>query len=98
MSHRRRIAVVSVSRSDYGHLTPVLAAIRDEPGLELRLVVGGMHLSRRFGHTIDLIEADGWPIAERLDFLEADDTPDAIARSIGRGVEAFAGAFARQEP
>jgi UDP-hydrolysing UDP-N-acetyl-D-glucosamine 2-epimerase len=94
----RRIAVASVSRSDYDHLHPVLEAIRDTPGLDLRLLVAGAHLAPAFGATVRQIEQDGWPIAERLDVLEPDDGPEAVARSLGRAVAAFAGAHARQRP
>lgn len=92
----RIIGVVSVSRSDYGHLVPVLEAIRAAPDLDLRLLVAGMHLSDDFGRTVDAIEADGWPVAERIAMLEPGDTPEAVAASIGRGVAGFARAYARQ--
>lgn len=93
---RRVIGVVTVSRSDYGHLVPVLEAIRDAPDLELRLLVAGMHLSTSFGRTVDTISADGWPIAEQIQMLEDSDTPEAIAASTGWGVGRFAHAYARQ--
>jgi UDP-hydrolysing UDP-N-acetyl-D-glucosamine 2-epimerase len=99
MTGRKRvIGVVSVSRSDWGHLLPVLEAIRDAPDLELRLLVAGMHLSEDFGATVATIETQGWPIAERIAMLEPSDTPEAIATSAGRGVVGFAGAYARQRP
>ena len=94
----RRVGVVTVSRSDYGHLRPVLEGIRSAPDLELALFVAGMHLSPDFGLTVREIEVDGVPIAERIDMLEGGDTPEAIAASTGRGVAGFAHAFARQRP
>jgi UDP-hydrolysing UDP-N-acetyl-D-glucosamine 2-epimerase len=98
MSAPRTIAVVTVSRSDYGHLVPLLGAIRGCSDLALRLLVGGMHLEPMFGDTVRAIEDDGWPIAERIDMLEQEDDPAGVARSIGRGVGGFAGAYARQHP
>jgi UDP-hydrolysing UDP-N-acetyl-D-glucosamine 2-epimerase len=94
----RRIGVVSVSRSDYGHLRPVLEEIRTAPDLRLLLFVGGMHLEVEFGETVRAIEADGWPIAERVEMLEPDDSPEAVARATGRGVGGFARAYARHQP
>ncbi len=94
----RRVGVVTVSRSDYGHLRPVLEGIRSAADLELVLFVTGMHLSPDFGLTVREIEADGVPIAERIDMLEGGDTPEAVAASIGRGVAGFAHALARQRP
>jgi UDP-hydrolysing UDP-N-acetyl-D-glucosamine 2-epimerase len=92
----RRIGVVTVSRSDYGHLRPVLEGIRRAPDLELVLFVAGMHLDPAFGSTAREIEADGLAIAERIAMLERGDSPEAVAASTGRGVEGFARAFARQ--
>ena len=98
MSPGRTLAVVSVSRSDYGYLKPVLAEIAAASDLRLCLLVAGAHLSRDFGFTVGEIEADGWPVAERIETLEADDSPEGIARSIGRGVAGFAAAYARHRP
>ncbi len=95
---RRRIGVVTVSRSDYGHLRSVLAGIRRAPDLELILFVAGMHLAPEFGDTLREIEADGFPIAARIEMLEKTDTPEAVAVSTGRGVEGFARAFAGRRP
>jgi len=95
MSAARTVGVVSVSRSDYGYLKPVLAEIAAAPDLGLCLFVAGAHLSRDFGLTVGEIEAAGWPIAERIETLEADDSPEGIGHSISRGVAGFAGAFAR---
>jgi UDP-hydrolysing UDP-N-acetyl-D-glucosamine 2-epimerase len=97
-TERRRIGVVTVGRSDYGHLRPVLDGIRRAPDLDLVLFVAGMHLAPEFGDTRREIEADGFPIAERIEMLEKGDTPEAVAISTGRGVEGFARGFARRRP
>ena len=94
----RRIGVVTVSRSDYGHLRPVLEGIRRAGDLELILFVAGMHLEPDFGSTVREIEADGFAITERIAMLERGDSPEAVAVSTGRGVEGFARAFARRRP
>jgi UDP-hydrolysing UDP-N-acetyl-D-glucosamine 2-epimerase len=66
---RRRIAVLTTGRQDWGILRSVCEAIRREPGLELELVAGGMHLSARHGGTVDELVADAFEPAARLDFL-----------------------------
>jgi UDP-hydrolysing UDP-N-acetyl-D-glucosamine 2-epimerase len=95
---RRVVGVVSVSRSDWGHLVPVLDAMRAVAELELRLFVAGMHLSDEFGRTVDEIAAQGWPIVACVPMLEAVDTPAGIATSIARGVAGFAGVYAEHRP
>src|SRR5213593_1268678 len=94
----KRIGVVTVSRSDYGHLRPVLEALRRAPDLELLLLVAGMHLASEFGLTVRDIEADGFPISARVEMLGGGDTPEAVAAATGRGVEGFGEAFARLRP
>jgi UDP-hydrolysing UDP-N-acetyl-D-glucosamine 2-epimerase len=92
----RVIGVVTVARSDWGHLVPVLEALRAAPDVTLRLLVGGAHLSPRFGSTVAAIEAAGWPIAARVEMLEAGDAPRDMAVTAARGVAGFADVFARE--
>lgn len=94
----RTIGVVSVARSDYGILSPILRRIRQDPELKLHLIVGGMHLSREFGLTVREIERDGFPIAERVEALSSSDSPAGIAGAMGRGLTGFAQAFSRFRP
>ena len=86
----RRIAVVTTSRADYGIYRPVLRRLNDDPSIELVLFVGGMHLLPAFGMTVRAIEADGFPIAARIDCLEDEDSPAAVARAMARATHGFA--------
>jgi UDP-hydrolysing UDP-N-acetyl-D-glucosamine 2-epimerase len=66
---KRHACVLSTGRQDYGILRSTLRALRDAPDFELSVVVGGMHLAERFGHTIDVVRQDGVTIARELNFL-----------------------------
>jgi len=94
----RTIGVVTVARSDYGIYLPVLRAIQEEAELQLQIFVSGMHLSPEFGLTVNMIEADGFEIAERVEMLLSSDTSEGIAKSIGLGVIGFSQAFTRTRP
>lgn len=94
----RTIGVVTVGRSDYGIYKPILKRIENDPELSLRLFVGGMHLRPEHGKTIEMIQADGFPITEQVDMLTGSDSPLEVAQSIGRGVIGFAGALSRSTP
>ena len=93
----RAIGVVTVARSDWDYLVPVLEAIR-EAGLDLRLYVGGSHLSERFGSTVSVIEKAGWPIAARVEMLGSGDTPADMATAASRATAGLAAEFARHRP
>ena len=94
----RSLAVVTVGRSDYGLYLPLLLAIQQHDGLNVRLLVSGTHLSPEFGLTVHQIEADGFPVADRIEMLLSSDSPPGIARSIGLGVIGFAQSFAAHRP
>ena len=94
----RTIGVVTVARSDYGHLVPLLEALRDTPDITLQLYVAGAHLSPRFGSTVKAIEADGWPITARVETAGDSDAAVDVAAGTGAGVVGFARAFARGRP
>ena len=87
-----------MGRSDYGIYLPVLQAIVADPGLDLKLIVAGMHLSPEFGSTVQTVEADGYDIAEKVEMLLSSDTPEGVAKSIGLGVIGFAQVFGRFRP
>ncbi|HWP77984.1 MAG TPA: UDP-N-acetylglucosamine 2-epimerase [Methylomirabilota bacterium] len=94
----RTIGVVTVARSDYSHLVPLLEALRDAPDVVLQLYVAGAHLSPRFGSTVKAIEADGWPITARVETTGASDAAVDVAAGTGAGVAGFARAFERGGP
>jgi len=73
----RTITVLSTGRQDWGILRPVCVGLRAEPSVRLDLVVGGMHLSPRHGHTVDLVRADGFEPDARLDWLAGPEDPPA---------------------
>ena len=94
----RKICVVTGSRAEYGLLRWVMEGIKNHPGLELQLVVTGMHLSEKFGNTYREIEQDGFEIAHRIPCLTDEDTPLAISEATGRGIAGFAHAFEALQP
>jgi len=94
----RTLAVATGARSEYGVLRPLLSLLRQSPDIRLALVVAGMHLSERYGSTVNVIEADGYDIAGRVEMLLPENTPTAAARGLGKGVTGFAEAFDALKP
>lgn len=95
---KRRIGVITVARSDYGIYLPILRKIQQDPDLELILIAGGMHLSPEFGLTVNMLEADGFRPAARVEMLLSSDSPEGLAKSVGVGVIGFSQAFAQLKP
>lgn len=95
---RRRVAVVTGSRAEYGLLYWVLKELHASTEFDLQLIVTGMHLSTEFGMTVRQIEADGLPIARRVDMLLASDSAGAIAKSMALGLIGFSDALEALRP
>lgn len=86
----RRVAVVTGTRAEYGLLCSTMEAIRNHRRLKLRLIATGMHLLRKFGHTVDDIVHDGWPIDARVRMQTGNDCPLDQPVGLSRGVSGIA--------
>ena len=94
----RKICVVTGTRAEYGLLRWVMEGIRTTPGLELQIVVTGMHLSPEFGLTYREIERDGFPINYKVEMLLSSDTPVGLAKAMGLGMIGFGDALSVLRP
>jgi UDP-hydrolysing UDP-N-acetyl-D-glucosamine 2-epimerase len=56
---KKKIAVFTGARAEYGLLRHLVQRINEDEELELQLIVSGSHLSERYGCTISEIQADG---------------------------------------
>lgn len=93
-----RIAYVTTCRSDYAPSYWLIHDLFAASDLQPLLFVGGSHLSEQHGLTVGEIEADGWPLAERLPFACEADNPRAHAAAAASALERFSDAFIRQSP
>ena len=92
---KRRVAVVTGTRAEYGILSPVMEAIKAHPKLNLQLIVTGMHLLKKFGYTVKDIEADGWRIDGRVRLQSEHDDVIGQSRGLGRAITGLTNEFAR---
>jgi UDP-N-acetylglucosamine 2-epimerase (non-hydrolysing)/GDP/UDP-N,N'-diacetylbacillosamine 2-epimerase (hydrolysing) len=93
-----RVGAVSVARSDFSILRPVLRRLEEDASYALDVVVAGMHLAPEFGLTVREVEAEGFNIVERVEMNVASDSPTGTALSIGLGCIGFGTLFARWRP
>ena len=95
---KRKIAVITGSRAEYGLLSNLMREIRNDSDLELQVIATGMHLSPEFGSTYRLIEQDGFTIRAKVEMLMSSDSAVGTAKSIGLGVISFADTFSQLSP
>ena len=94
----RKICVVTGSRAEYGLLSGLMHAIKNDPTLELQIIATNMHLSPEFGLTYRNIEQDGFTINKKVVMLLSSDTANATAKSVGLGFIGFADAYEDLQP
>jgi len=95
---KRKIAVITTSRADYGHLYWPLRELAAHPELQLELIAIGAHLSPEFGATIREIEKDGFAISAKLECLLSSDSDVGMAKTIGLATLSLADALAALRP
>lgn len=97
-SPKRRVAVVTGSRAEFGLLLPVMRAVAAHPGLELLTVVCGSHLLAP-AETINEVRGHF-----RIDAVVPMQDPDlprtraSDALAVGRGIVGFSSTFERLDP
>lgn len=94
----RRIAVFTGTRADYGLLYWLMKDIQTHPELELKVLVGAMHLSPEFGNTWQTVVDDGFIIDAKIEMLLSSDSRVGIAKSMGVGMIGIADALERLAP
>jgi len=95
---KRKIAVTTGARSEYGILRPILMHIKKSKKLELYLIVAGMHLSKKYGLTINEIKKDGFKIYKTVSMSPTGDSPYNMSKSLGEGVIRFSSVFNKLKP
>jgi UDP-hydrolysing UDP-N-acetyl-D-glucosamine 2-epimerase len=83
---KRKIAVFTGNRAEYGLLYPILKAIANHSDLEYFLIISGSHLSNEFGSTIDEIERDGFSIFAEVKLEMESKTVAVTSKAIGSGI------------
>jgi UDP-N-acetylglucosamine 2-epimerase (non-hydrolysing)/GDP/UDP-N,N'-diacetylbacillosamine 2-epimerase (hydrolysing) len=95
---KRKIAVVTSSRAEYGHLYWLLRDLSKDDAFDLKLLVMGAHLSPEFGTTIHEIHKDGFAIEAEIECLLSSDSDVGMAKTIGLATLGCADALARIRP
>lgn len=95
---KRKIAVVTTSRADYGHLYWPLRDLAENENVDLKIVVLASHLAPEFGSTIQEIEKDGFAVESRIECLLSSDSDVGMAKTIGVATLGLADLFGKMRP
>jgi GDP/UDP-N,N'-diacetylbacillosamine 2-epimerase (hydrolysing) len=87
---RKQVLAITGIRSEYFLQRPILRAMMEHPELELGVIVTGAHLSPLHGQTVAAIEADGFPIVERIESLLNSDRDGARLKGAATQLQVLA--------
>lgn len=93
-----KVAVMTSTRAEYGLLKSILHKIEFDQELELILIVGGTHLSKEWGNTVEEIEADKFSIAAKIKSFPKEDTEKAVVKSMGETMIELSEVLATENP
>lgn len=94
----RKVCVVVTARPSYSRIRSALTAIKNEPGLELQLVIAASALLDRYGTAVDFVERDGFDIAARVYMVLEGENPTSMAKTTGIGLLELATVFDNLKP
>jgi len=95
---RKKVAVVTGSRADYGLLCWVMGEIKRRDTLELIPIVTGAHLEAKWGNTVELIKNDGFEDLVEIAVPQNDTSPHGICGRIAATVDSFSAYFKDNRP
>ena len=65
----RKVLGITGIRADYDLLSPLYRRLAADSDVDFSLLVGGAHLSKTYGHTIDLIREDAIEVLAAIESL-----------------------------
>ena len=80
---KKRIAVFTTSRSEFGILNPLILELHKSNFFKILLFVGGAHLSKKYGNTIKEIGMKNL-ITDTFSYINHDDSAYGITKSLSK--------------
>lgn len=94
----RKICIVTGTRAEWGLLSRVAKMLQDDDAFELQIVATNMHLSARYGMTVNEIQTDGFNVDYRVPMEVDGDDDCATVQSMGLALQGFAAAYHALKP
>ena len=95
---KRKVAVFTGNRAEYGLQIPILDAIKQHPNLDYCLFVSGAHLDPAYGRTVEEIESDGFEIHEHIDIGKGDKNLFSTSYAISKGITEITKCIEKHSP
>lgn len=93
----KHIAYITGSRAEYGIVKRLLKKFAQDSEIKFSLVVTAMHLAPEYGNTVNVIEQDGFEIAERIPLTLNSENNQTIIHSMAECLDRFGEHFQRNK-
>lgn len=84
---KRKIAIFTGNRAEYGLWFPILKTISEDSRLDYKLLVSGAHLKEAFGNTLSEINKDGFEIFKEIKIDHFDDNLSGTTLGIASAIK-----------
>ena len=95
---KKKICVITGSRSDYGLLSGIMKKLHSDDDIELKIIAIAAHLSDTQGRTYKEIESDGYKIHKKIECLLSSDSSSSVTKSMGLALIGLADALVDIQP
>lgn len=79
-----KIAFFTTTRAEFGIMSSFIQKIQKNKQFKVLLFVGGTHLRKEYGNTIDEIKSLGFEITDTFDYIQEGNSNSSIAKSSGQ--------------
>jgi len=96
----RKICIVTGTRAEWGLLSGLAAKLRDAADVQLQIIATNMHLSPKYGRTVDEIRRAGFAVDWEVPMVDEESPATSVetVRAMGREMSGMATAFDRLRP
>ena len=94
---KRKICFVTGSRAEYGMQYFLMKKIKEDRRLNLKIIVTGSHLSKKFGYTVKEILRDKFLINEKIKILSSSKN-NYVAESTSKAISKISSALQKINP
>lgn len=95
---KRKVCIITATRAEYGPLRWLIEDVKNDPQLELQLVVTGAHLSTEHGYTYNEILKDGFVADELVEMPLGQTDKKSLVWAMGHCQIGMANALDRLNP
>ncbi len=95
---RRKVCVVITARPSYSRIKTALRAIKENPALELQVVIAASALLDRYGTAVRVVEKDGFDVAARVYMVLEGENLTSMAKTTGLGLIELSTVFDNLRP